>query len=105
MCSAKFRPALQAMQAKFGFLVRPIERPVEINPVGYEGPLWRAIREDLRRQIAAGLLVPGSKLPSTRELSERYETSPVTVRRAIDSMIELGELVGRQGIGVFVAER
>jgi GntR family transcriptional regulator len=39
-----------------------------------------------------------------RELAEQYETSPVTVRRAIDSMIELGELVGRQGTGVFVAD-
>lgn len=74
------------------------------EPVGYQGPLWRAIREDLRRQVAAGLLKPGDKLPSTRELADHYDTSPVTVRRAVDSMIELGELTGRQGVGVFVAE-
>jgi DNA-binding GntR family transcriptional regulator len=28
----------------------------------------------------------------------------MTIRRALDSMIELDELVGRMGIGVFVAE-
>lgn len=72
--------------------------------VGYQGPLWRSIREDLRRKIDAGIYPAGSKLPSTRELADQYETSPVTVRRAIDSMIELGELTGRQGVGVFVVE-
>jgi len=72
--------------------------------VGYQGPLWRAIRDDLRNKIKAGIYPPGSKLPSTRQLADEYETSPVTVRRAVDSMIELGELIGRQGIGVFVAE-
>ena len=42
--------------------------------------------------------------PSTRRLAEEYETSHMTVRRALDSMIELGELVGRMGVGVFVAD-
>lgn len=72
--------------------------------VGYRGSLWREIREDLRRKIQAGIYPSGSKLPSTRELADQYETSPVTVRRAVDTMIELGELIGRQGIGVFVPE-
>ena len=76
----------------------------ERDRVGYQGPLWRAIRDDLRNKIKAGIYPPGSKLPSTREMADQYETSPVTVRRAVDSMIELGELIGRQGIGVFVAE-
>jgi len=75
-----------------------------VTDVGYQGPLWRAIRDDLRRKIEVGIYPAGSKLPSTRELADQYETSPVTVRRAVDSMIELGELIGRQGIGVFVAE-
>jgi DNA-binding GntR family transcriptional regulator len=71
----------------------------------YAQPLWRQIRDDLRAKISAGIYPPGSKLPSTRLLAEEYETSHMTVRRALDSMIELGELVGRMGIGVFVAEK
>lgn len=59
---------------------------------------------DVRHRIAVGAYPPGSKLPSTRELADQYETSPVTVRRAIDVLIELGELIGRQGVGVFVPE-
>jgi GntR family transcriptional regulator len=72
--------------------------------MGYQQPLWLEIRTDLRRQIEAGILKAGDKLPSTKDLAEKWDTSPVTVRRAVSSMIELGELTGRQGIGVFVAE-
>ncbi|ROT31800.1 GntR family transcriptional regulator [Micromonospora sp. HM5-17] len=70
----------------------------------YAQPLWRQIRDDLRAKIRAGIYPPGSKLPSVRLLAEEYDTSHMTVRRAVDSMIELGELVGRMGIGIFVAE-
>ncbi|WBB76619.1 GntR family transcriptional regulator [Micromonospora sp. WMMD1128] len=70
----------------------------------YAQPLWRQIRDDLRAKIRAGIYPPGSKLPSTRLLAEEYDTSHMTVRRALDSMIELDELVGRTGIGVFVSD-
>lgn len=70
----------------------------------YAQPLWRQIREDLRAKIKAGIYPPGSKLPSVRLLAEEYETSHMTVRRALDSMIELDELVGRMGVGVFVVD-
>ncbi|ROO58432.1 regulatory GntR family protein [Micromonospora sp. Llam0] len=71
----------------------------------YAQPLWRQIRDDLRAKIRAGIYPPGSKLPSVRLLADEYDTSHMTVRRAVDSMIELDELVGRTGIGVFVAEQ
>ncbi|WJK38008.1 GntR family transcriptional regulator [Solwaraspora sp. WMMA2065] len=71
----------------------------------YAQPLWRQIRDDLRAKIKAGIYPPGSKLPSVRLLADEYDTSHMTVRRAVDSMIELDELVGRTGIGVFVAEQ
>lgn len=70
----------------------------------YAMPLWRSIRDDLRAGIKAGLLKPGEKIPTTQQLMAQYSTSSATVRRAVDSMIESGELVGRQGIGVFVAD-
>ncbi|MEU1607170.1 GntR family transcriptional regulator [Micromonospora matsumotoense] len=70
----------------------------------YAQPLWRQIKDDLRAKIRAGIYPPGSKLPSVRLLAEEYDTSHMTVRRALDSMIELDELIGRMGIGVFVAE-
>jgi DNA-binding GntR family transcriptional regulator len=70
----------------------------------YATPLWRSIRDDLRAKIKAGLLKPGERIPTTQKLMEEYSTTSATVRRAVDSMIESGELVGRQGVGVFVAD-
>ncbi|WP_091606056.1 GntR family transcriptional regulator [Micromonospora mirobrigensis] len=70
----------------------------------YAAPLWRSIRDDLRARIRAELLKPGEKIPTTQKLMEQYSTSSATVRRAVDSMIESGELVGKQGLGVFVAD-
>ena len=71
--------------------------------VGHQPPMWQLVRENLRQRIAAGLLKPGDKIPSTRELATEFETSTLTVRRAVESMIERDELIGRQGLGVFVA--
>ncbi|MDG4829354.1 GntR family transcriptional regulator [Solwaraspora sp. WMMD1047] len=53
----------------------------------------------------SSLTKPGEKLPTTRELADQYETSGVTVRKAVELLIEAGVLEGRQGIGVFVAEK
>ncbi|GGL88137.1 MULTISPECIES: GntR family transcriptional regulator [Micromonospora] len=71
--------------------------------VPYE-PLWRRIRREIQAKIAAGVLKPGDKLPTTRELAEQYDTSGVTVRKAIDILLEAGVLEGRQGVGVFVTD-
>jgi GntR family transcriptional regulator len=68
-------------------------------------PLWRRIRQEIQGKIDAGILKPGEKLPTTRELADQYETSGVTVRKAVELLIEAGVLEGRQGIGVFVAEK
>ncbi|MEV6799497.1 GntR family transcriptional regulator [Micromonospora rifamycinica] len=70
----------------------------------YAPPLWRLIRDDLRAGIKSGMLKPGQQIPTTQKLMEQYSTSSATVRRAVDSMIDSGELIGRQGMGVFVAD-
>ncbi|MEV0330995.1 GntR family transcriptional regulator [Micromonospora echinospora] len=67
-------------------------------------PLWRRIRQEIQAQIDAGILKPGDKLPTTKQLAEHYDTSGVTVRKAVEVLIESGVLEGRQGIGVFVAD-
>jgi GntR family transcriptional regulator len=72
--------------------------------VPYEQPLWITIRDTLRLRIKAGIYPAGSKLPSVRLLAEEFDTSHMTVRRAVDSMIQADELIGRVGRGIFVAE-
>lgn len=66
---------------------------------------YERIVSDIRAQIASGQLRPGDRLPSTRELRERYGCSQVTVRTAILLLQAEGLLRGDQGVGVFVADR
>lgn len=65
-------------------------------------PYYQLIVDDIRRQITAGILKPGQRLPTTRQLAETYEVSPGTVRRAIEYLMARDELLGHQGVAVFV---
>jgi DNA-binding transcriptional MocR family regulator len=47
---------------------------------------------------------PGGKLPSSRELIERYRVSPVTVSRALAQLASEGLVVTRPGAGAFRAQ-
>ncbi|MFF4339026.1 PLP-dependent aminotransferase family protein [Kitasatospora sp. NPDC001540] len=46
---------------------------------------------------------PGERIPSSRELVERYRVSPVSVSRAIRELVAEGVVVSRPGAGVFRA--
>ncbi|MGE5409071.1 MAG: FadR/GntR family transcriptional regulator [Syntrophothermus sp.] len=63
--------------------------------------------ERLGTAIRLGLLAPGSKLPSERDLARRLKISRSTLRQALTALVQSGHLVslrGRKG-GTFVAER
>lgn len=74
-------------------------------------PFYRRVLVDLRARIASGEWPHGTKLPTTRELVEQYRTrlehpelSHLTVRRAVEILIETRELRGQQGLGVYVGD-
>lgn len=56
------------------------------------------------RGLLAGL-APGERLPSSRELVQRYRVSPVTVSRAIAQLSAEGVVITRPGSGTYVAPR
>ncbi|MDX6743427.1 PLP-dependent aminotransferase family protein [Actinocorallia sp. A-T 12471] len=56
------------------------------------------------RAEATGLRA-GTRMPSSRTLTERYRVSPVTVSRALALLVAEGVVVTRPGSGTFVAER
>ncbi|ONK12709.1 GntR family transcriptional regulator [Streptomyces sp. MP131-18] len=62
----------------------------------------RVIAEDLRKEIRAGAFPPGEKLPSERQLAERFDTTRATVRKAVALLRAEGLVVSRQGAGVIV---
>lgn len=65
-------------------------------------PLQRWLYEEIRSAILDGRLMPGARLPSTRDLARRYGLSRGTVLSAFDQLIAEGYLVGKVGRGSFV---
>jgi GntR family transcriptional regulator len=67
-------------------------------------PLHKQISDWLREQIEEGSLKKNEKLPSENELSDTFEVSRVTVRRALQTL-ENEQLIYRcQGLGSFVSD-
>jgi DNA-binding FadR family transcriptional regulator len=61
------------------------------------------IAAQLRRQIVAGKLEPGSQLPGHRELAATLSVSVGSVREAISMLISAGLVETRAGRGTFVS--
>jgi GntR family transcriptional regulator len=59
----------------------------------------------VKREIAAGRLLPGSAMPSFRVLAEDLVVSLITVKRAYEELERDGIIFRRQGLGTFVAEQ
>ncbi|QFT88641.1 HTH-type transcriptional repressor YvoA [Bacillus sp. THAF10] len=68
-------------------------------------PIYYQLESHLKEQIKAGLLLPGDTIPSEREFAEKYEISRMTVRQAINSLVNEGLLYRKKGSGTFVAEK
>jgi DNA-binding transcriptional MocR family regulator len=47
----------------------------------------------------------GARLPSVRDLMRDLQVSPVTVQRALDTLVQAGVIEARPGQGTFVADR
>ena len=63
-----------------------------------------AVRDAIERGIRSGSIVPGSPLPSERELSEQFDVARTSVREAVQGLLTLG-LVEKRGNRSFVVER
>ncbi len=61
------------------------------------------LADDLRRQIEAGTVQPGQRLPTELALATQYAVSRTVVREAVSRLRSSGLLVARQGAGMFVA--
>lgn len=64
---------------------------------------YHEIAADLRRRLGEGEFGAGRLLPSEAELTQSYDASRVTIRRALDVLRSEGLVDSRQGFGWFVA--
>jgi GntR family transcriptional regulator len=68
-------------------------------------PLYQQLQRAIRDAIERKVLAPDDALPPEREMAADLSVSRITVRKAIDGLVEEGLLVRRQGSGNFVASR
>ena len=66
--------------------------------------VYEEIVSTIMDQIKDGTLRPGSKLPSERQLADKYHASRTAVREALHTLSSLGYIESRVGDGTFVRE-
>ena len=66
--------------------------------------LSNSVVRQIEQLILRGILRPGERLPSERDLADKLGVSRPSLRDAIADLAERGLLVSRAGSGIFVAE-
>lgn len=67
-------------------------------------PTHHRIAAEIRALILSGDLAPGERLPITKELMEKFDTSNQTIQRATQILKDEGFIVGRSGRGIYVRD-
>ena len=76
---------------------------IKLPPRGQRsGPIYQAIADAIGREIEAGRLKPGSRLPTQRLLARQLGVTLTTVTRAYVEAQRRGLLSGEVGRGTFV---
>lgn len=75
-----------------------------LNPNASQ-PLYQQLQRALREAIENRVLSPDDALPAERQIAADLAVSRITVRKALDGLVEEGLLVRRQGSGNFVSAR
>jgi GntR family transcriptional regulator len=68
-------------------------------------PLYQQLQRALRDAINKQVLASDEALPPERDLAEEFQISRITVRKAIDGLVNEGLLSRRHGAGTFVTAR
>lgn len=67
-------------------------------------PIFVQIRERLTDMIITGSVKEGEALPSVRQIATDLSVNPLTVTKAYQSLVDLGVIEKRRGLGMFVAD-
>lgn len=60
------------------------------------------IENDLKDKISNNVYLPGDMIPTEAELCEQYSVSRITVRKALQNLVNCGLLIRKSGTGTFV---
>ena len=68
-------------------------------------PIYSQIFDNVCSQILSGVLTPGDKLPSVRELATQLAINPNTIQRAYRELEAAGWIATVPGKGCFVCQK
>jgi GntR family transcriptional regulator len=67
-------------------------------------PLHHQVFSDLKAALDAQEWAPGERMPTERELAERYGCSLITIRRALGELVREGRIERTRGRGTYVLQ-
>jgi GntR family transcriptional regulator len=79
--------------------LQALNREVAVSAIYYR------IQREIAGSIAAGQYPPGSRIPSETALAQRFGVTRMTVRQAVDGLINDGLVMRRHGSGTYVLQR
>jgi len=68
-------------------------------------PIYIQIHNQIKQAIEAGRWAVGDRIPAERELASQFDVSRMTLRQAIQTLVDEGILERRVGAGTFVANQ
>lgn len=98
-------PALDHPQTALMLILGAFARAGGGNGGARDGPVYLRLASTLRGLVELGQLRGGDALPSERDLAEASGLSRVTVRKALDVLVDEGLVQRRQGAGSFVTRQ
>lgn len=78
--------------------------PMKLNSSSSR-PLYEQLFNTIKEAIGQNTYRPGQQIPNEAELCDIYGVSRITVRRAIQDLVDEGLLERKQGKGTFVARK
>ena len=68
-------------------------------------PLYHQLQRQLQAEIESGKWHADEQLPNEAKLAERFGVSKITVRQALQKLVDLGYIRREQGRGTFITQR
>ncbi len=74
----------------------------QLLSIANSDPLFKQLRNKLKNSITKGELKPSERLPAQTKLAREFGVSQITVRRAIQELVNEGLLIAHPGSGTYV---
>ncbi len=68
-------------------------------------PIWEQIVNQIKELVLKGILTPGDKIPSVRELASHLIVNPNTVSKAYQELERQGVIETMRGRGTFICTK